>query len=184
MVSSIAKPHNRLLRVRDFTSGLQFLVDTGAMMSLFPPTKHEKQSTPTFDLLAANETPIATYGQRYGVLDLGLGRKFEWIFRVAEVRQPILGWDFLQHFGLSIDSVRGALVDPSTEQQVLGVPCTELTPGLALNLVQDSDTCAYGKILKEFPNLTCPQQASPPRKHSVVHEIPSAHLFSPLKITS
>ncbi|GFW09093.1 hypothetical protein TNCV_3081851 [Trichonephila clavipes] len=47
-------------------------------------------------LLAANSTKILTYRTRCLTLDLGLKRKFNWSFLIADILQPILGADFLE----------------------------------------------------------------------------------------
>ena len=46
---------------------------------------------------------IATYGIRSLSLDLGLHCIFRWVFIIADVKQPILGADFLRNFGLLVD---------------------------------------------------------------------------------
>ncbi|KAK8389351.1 hypothetical protein O3P69_008830 [Scylla paramamosain] len=55
-----------LLWVKDTCSGAQFLVDSGAEVSVVPATEEDRQSQPRteYDLLTANHTPIATYGTR------------------------------------------------------------------------------------------------------------------------
>ena len=54
---------SRLFHVTDSHTGLRFLMDTGAEISVVPPSaldrKHRKDS---FSLQAVNNTPIATYG--------------------------------------------------------------------------------------------------------------------------
>ena len=54
---------SRLFYVTDSLTGLRFLVDTGAEISVVPSSaldrKHHKDS---FSLQAVNNTPIATYG--------------------------------------------------------------------------------------------------------------------------
>ncbi|VDO96479.1 unnamed protein product, partial [Schistosoma curassoni] len=60
------------------------------------------QST-KFSLVAANNTVIKTYGEQSLILDLGLRRRFTWVFIVAEIKQPILGADFLGAYDLLVD---------------------------------------------------------------------------------
>ena len=87
----------RLLYVTDQESRLRSLVDTGLEMSIIPPSKAERTNwQDTFGLLAANNSPIVTYGTRSLMLNLGLRRTFRWVFMIANVRNPILGADFLQ----------------------------------------------------------------------------------------
>ncbi len=51
-------------------------------------------------LTAVNDTSIRTFGQRSLTLNLSLRRSFPWIFIVADLQKPILGADFLRHYGL------------------------------------------------------------------------------------
>uniref|UniRef100_A0A1X7UTK4 Uncharacterized protein n=1 Tax=Amphimedon queenslandica TaxID=400682 RepID=A0A1X7UTK4_AMPQE len=39
---------------------------------------------------------------------------YRWIFTIADVKQPIVGADFLQHHGLLIDIHRKTLIDSQT----------------------------------------------------------------------
>ena len=62
---------HRLLHVTDKTSGVRFLVDTGAEVSVVPPSHVEhKRSQQTFTLQAVNNTAITTYGCKSLTLDL------------------------------------------------------------------------------------------------------------------
>ena len=102
MATSGSGPHlSCLFYVTDRSPGFRFLVDTGAKVSVIPPsaTDHKHQQD-TFSLQAVNNTPIATYGNK---LNLGLHRPFRWIFIIADVKQPIIGTDFLRHVGLVVD---------------------------------------------------------------------------------
>ena len=67
---------SRLFYVTDSLIGLRFLVDTGAEISVVPPSaldrKHRKDS---FSLQAVNNTPIATYGTQLHTLNIGLSCK-------------------------------------------------------------------------------------------------------------
>ncbi|GBM33186.1 hypothetical protein AVEN_83693-1 [Araneus ventricosus] len=62
----------------------------------------------------ANGTRIATFGTKLLSLDLGLRRTLQWPFIVADVTKPIIGADFLQHFGLLMDLKKRCLIDPLT----------------------------------------------------------------------
>ena len=82
----------------------RFLVDTGSEVSAIPPSPPDCRHSPDkLTLMAMNDTPIRTYGKRSLTLNLGLRRSFPWIFIIAEVQKPILGADFLWHFGLLVD---------------------------------------------------------------------------------
>ena len=97
VATSTAVPQTgRLLHVTDRQSRLCFLVDKGLEVSIILPSKSERKNRQdTFGLLAANNSPIVTYGTRSLTLNLGLRRTFRWVFMIANVRKPILGTDFL-----------------------------------------------------------------------------------------
>ncbi|KER23407.1 hypothetical protein T265_08683 [Opisthorchis viverrini] len=46
----------------------------------------------------ANGTRIATYGERFLTIDLGLRRVFKWIFFLADVPTPIIDAGYLTHY--------------------------------------------------------------------------------------
>ena len=98
--SATGRQPSHLLYVTDRTSKLRLLIDTGAEISLVPPT-HRKQNG--FSLQAANGTQIVVYGRRSLTLNLGLQRTFQWIFVIVDVKQPIIRADFLYHFNLLVD---------------------------------------------------------------------------------
>nr|XP_027227272.1 uncharacterized protein LOC113819221 [Penaeus vannamei] len=56
-------PRRRLLYVRDTSSSLCFLVDTGAKVSLLPASHRDKRFPSSRTLEAANTSPINTYGE-------------------------------------------------------------------------------------------------------------------------
>ena len=75
----------RLLHVTDRTSKLNFLVDTGAEVSIIPPTRSDRlRKRESLTLSAVSGTAIATYGQCSLTLNLGLRRTFRWIFVIAD----------------------------------------------------------------------------------------------------
>ena len=82
---------------------MKFLVDTGAAVSVFPPSKQQRLKPCAFTLQAANGSRIKTYGQRSLTLDLGIRRSCQWVFVIADVATPILGADFFHHFGFLVD---------------------------------------------------------------------------------
>ncbi|KAK2575153.1 hypothetical protein KPH14_012672 [Odynerus spinipes] len=71
--------------VSDITTGTQFLIDTGAEVSVIPPsTRGQHRATSSFKLYAANGSAIDTYGDRLVTVNLGLRRPFTWRFIVAK----------------------------------------------------------------------------------------------------
>jgi cleavage and polyadenylation specificity factor subunit 1 len=75
---------SRLLYVMDKHSKTRFLIDTGAEVSVFPATQHDKlYRRKGVSLTAANNSAIHTYAKRELCLDLGLHRKLKWSFLIA-----------------------------------------------------------------------------------------------------
>ena len=140
----------RLFYIRDRTSGVSFLVDTGAEVSVLPPSGPPSSRRPTgFDLRAANNSAIATFGTRSLTLNLGLRRTFRWIFVVADVKNPILGADFLRHYNLLVDVGRNRLLDMLTQLQVQGIVSHDPSPSPTVQPTEPKSE--YEAILLEFP---------------------------------
>lgn len=73
------------------SSTISFLVDTGAVLCVYPRNKlRGPASKDDYDLFAANGTHIATYGTIPVSLNLSLQRDFKWSFVVADVNTPII----------------------------------------------------------------------------------------------
>lgn len=117
------------LCINDQTDKSYYLVDTGADVSVFPYSSGVKANihavcTPT--LYAANGTCIKTYGTLRKHVNLGKRRDFSWNFVIADVKQPILGVDFLAHYGLLVDVKNNELWDKNTElRRVCSVSTSE-----------------------------------------------------------
>lgn len=160
---------SRLLFVLDKTSGHRFLVDTGAEVSVIPSgTDKRRHQTTKYTLQAANGTPIKTFGQQFLSLDLGLRREFPWIFVVADVRKPILGIDFLSHFGLVVDLQAHRLADRTTSLSVLGKVTSIGSIGLRLTSPREPQ---FANLFREYPSICHPTIAFQEVKHGVEHHI-------------
>ena len=161
---------SRRLFVHDSISGCRFLVDTGAEVSVLPPTPTERQHPSShFELHAANRTPIATFGQRLMSLNLGLRRRFNWVFIVADVEQPLLGADFLQHFHLQVDLHGKQLVDGCTSLSVSALLAQSSQPALSPSPLTLEP--AYASLLADFPDIARTNQSEQEVRHSVQHHI-------------
>ncbi|VDM06474.1 unnamed protein product [Schistocephalus solidus] len=64
---------SRFFYITEKSSGLRFLVDTGAEVSAIPPPRRHHLKPSQFSIKAANSTAIHTYGQQ----PLGLRRCFQ-----------------------------------------------------------------------------------------------------------
>ena len=159
---------SRRISVTDKSTGTKFLVDTGADVSVYPASTSDKRVA-EFTLLAANKTPIMTFGEKSMTLNLGLRRTFRWIFIVAGVSQPILGADFLNHFALLVDIKRCRLVDSSTSLSIPGCYSSNPMPSPSFSI--DTKESEFHALLSQFPKITQPRYSVTTVKHDVTHRI-------------
>ena len=91
-----ATGHNcGLLFLRDSVSKRQFLIDTGAEVSVLPATGLDTCTRqPGPPLLATNGSSIRTYGMHKLSFHFA-SNKYQWSFIVINVTRPLLGADFL-----------------------------------------------------------------------------------------
>ena len=123
---------SHLFFVTDKSSGTHFLIDTGADVSVIPPSNTDRSHRQDFCLQAVNNTPIPTYGTRSLTLNLGLRRKLHWGFIIADVQRPIIGADFLHHFSLLVDISNHQLLDGGlTNLRVQGISSDDASPSPA-----------------------------------------------------
>ena len=109
----------RLGLLRDVASGVAYLVDSGAVYSAMPHTSEDPPSGPR--IAAADGSPIPCWGWENVVISCN-GKQFNWRFLKAAVAFPLLGTDFLVHFGLLVDMANMRLVDKSGTTYPLAQP--------------------------------------------------------------
>lgn len=156
------------LCVSDSNSGYKFLVDTGADISVLPVSKKNRQ-TPSnrFKLYAANGTEIKTYGVKTLVLTLQLRRSFRWDFVVADVKQPILGADFLSYHKLLVDLSTKRLIDQVNECNITVSIVSSKQPSIKTLCSKHP----YYNVIAAYPDITRPTSFNDPPKHSILHYI-------------
>ena len=120
-------------------------------------------------MAAANKSVIPTFGSKILSLDIGLRRDFTWRFIIADTTQAILGLDFLEHYGLSLDLKGRRLRDPLTQLHTVGTITsqTSLSPGL----LKPEASPQFAKLLAEYPSLTRPSDNLPAVQTGVQHHI-------------
>ena len=161
-------PPSRLFFVTDPKMHTRYLVDTGSEVSTIPPYPADRRRSPDkLTLMAVSDTPIHTYGKRSLTLDFGLRRLLPWIFVIADVQKPILGADFLRHFGLWVDMQQRQLIDSQTQLHIQGVIST--TPSPSPSICPKDTNNPYLTLLSEFPALTQVCSLDTPIKHDVTH---------------
>jgi cleavage and polyadenylation specificity factor subunit 1 len=167
--SGFQAQQGRLFTIKDPLTKLTFLIDTGAVVSIVPPSSLDRLKAPEFNLQAVNGTPIATYGTRSLTLSLGLRQTFNWIFVIAAIKQPILGADFLHSFDLLLDVKHKRIFSNTTSISAL---CTRALNGLKHSPISYiSSQATKHPILKQFPQLFTQHNDCVPVKHSVQHHI-------------
>ena len=115
---------SKSLYVADKHNKCNYLIDTGAVVSVLPKSCANRTSDAACLLLvAANNTTINTYGNCRRVVDVGLKQDYAWTFIVGDVKQPIIGADFLIHYSLLVDLKSRCLRDMRTG---LAIPATYL----------------------------------------------------------
>ena len=146
VASATAGPLDPQLFITDVNTGRRFLVDTGAQVSVIPPTwfeRHQIQCAPPPPLQAANGTSITTYGSRNVSLRFN-ETTYDARVIIADVKHPWLGADVFRRHNLLVDLNGQRLIEADT---YLSCPCstsrvakTELAP-----IEQDSN--GFRKVL-------------------------------------
>lgn len=149
---------SRRLFFTDRCTKTRFLIDTGADLCVYPRVQLLQPSGKSaYELFAANGTIISTYGTVTLNLNFGLRRDFTWRFVVAVVEKPIIGADFLAHFGLLVDLQKQRLLD----QFECDVPSIRTITG----------SSPFHELLQRFPEITRPDGTTRTVQHSTKHHI-------------
>lgn len=157
------------LKIHDKSTNIGYLIDTGADVSVIPfnrSTGYYKSTN--IKLFAANGTEIKIYGTTTQKVNIGLRRDFLWTFLIADVTTPIIGADFLTHFGLLIDLKGNKMIDPLSgiHSTCMKIELKESTDYKTHNL-----NSVYDDILNEFKCITMLPPPGSSTSTSVVHQI-------------
>lgn len=144
-------PTSRRLTIRDPTTGLKFLIDSGSDVSIVPTSGRGRRADGP-KLFAANNSVIETYGEKKLTISLGLRRPFTWTFILANTESAIIGADFLHNFHLLIDIRKGKLIDSDTKLSVKG--STVVSKVGSVYTVNPKSK--FYDLLKQFATLTTP----------------------------
>lgn len=155
------------LTLSDNKTGIPYLIDTGADVSVIPRSFVEQPvSNSHFKLHAANNTVIDTYGQKLVCVDIGLRRPFYWNFIIVDVRQTIIGADFLHYYQLVVDLRQRRVTDGQT--QLYRFVKLVQTPSTKISTISTLQDTPYGELLREFKDVTVPSLF---RKSQLSHNI-------------
>jgi hypothetical protein len=154
-----------LLFLQDNSSGVKYLVDTGATVSMLPgPSSAGRSAHP---LETVNGAPIATGGERRLNLSFSTTSaavfNYTWDFLDGEVSGPLIGNDFIK--------ANNWCVDPANNCVRILQSNTVFPASAALSLgkaaaVLPSD-CE--QLISKFPEVTADDQPFPPAAHGVQH---------------
>ena len=160
-----------LLHVKDTRRNEQWLVDGGALLSILPPTRQQRRLGPSgAQLRAANGTEISCYGNVTRTLTIGQ-TDFEFSFTVADVKNRIIGADFLAHFYLAPNHRDALLINL---QDFSTLPATHARDAVSspVNFISNVDD-PFFKLLDEYPDIQTPTFTIKEPKHGVRHHIPT-----------
>ena len=163
-----SSPRHTLLHVFDSNSNQYFLVDTGSALSIVPPSRSDRNQNGNQRLVAANGTPIKSFGTRRMELRLGL-QKYSWKFIIADVTQPIIGGDFLRSHSLLVDLARERVIRSDNYKVITGSASPRTSPQIA----SLSAVGPFATLLLSRPALTTPTFSNASPKHGVLHRIPT-----------
>lgn len=171
-VNAVSGQTGNLLHVWDTKTKRRYLVDGGALLSILPPTSAQRVAGPNgTQLKAANGTIIKCYGTSKETVTIG-NQAFLFEFTIADVKQPILGADFLANFSLAPNHRDGSLINLDT-LSTLPATLAKGVPSNPINYVDIADD-PYYKVLHSFPSILTPNFRVVEPKHGVRHHIPTS----------
>ena len=174
-VNNVAGQKNEnsyLLHITDNKTGDKYLVDGGALLSILPPTPHQRLKGPTTTKLkAANGTNIDCFGSVTNTIQIGTNC-FEFEFVVADVQCRILGADFLAKYYLAPNH-RDALLLNLQDYSTLPAEHARGFKSNPINFVSQLDDPFYN-LLDKYPQICTPSFTLKQPQHGVEHHIPTS----------
>merc|ERR1739844_461506 len=161
------QPKSILLHIKDSMSGAHFLVDTGAEVSIIPPTSKDLSRPTRMNLIAANGSRIKSFGTRQRSIKID-NQLYNWRFHIADVQQSILGADFLHSRGFLVDLKGRRIIQPDKLQIINGI--LKEVPSSICNITK-ANSNEFAKLLQGRPELTTPTFSLEAPKHGVKHFI-------------
>ena len=143
-------------------------MDTGSALSILPPGHSVSTKPNNQPLIAANGTPIKSFGTRQIELQLGL-QKYTWRFIIAAVTQPIIGGDFLRSHSLLVDLANERLIRTDNLKMIKG----SRSPHGSFHIASLTSSDKFTSLLRNRSGLTTPTFSCSLPKHGVQHRIPT-----------
>lgn len=160
-----------LLVVKDGISGKDFLIDTGAEVSLIAASSTDIAAHSSLasepSLKAANGSSIRTFGTAELTISFQ-GKRFRHKFIIADVHRPLIGADFLLKHELLVDLPGQRLLKAGSLTPFAGSVQLSDTPALGAALVTSD---SFHQLLQEHPKLMQADFARHEPKHQVTHHI-------------
>ena len=153
-VDAVAGQPGYLLHVTDKLKKQKWLVDGGAVVSIVPSTAADKVRGPNgVGLRAANGTSIKCYGSSIQTIQIGQ-QTFTYEFTIADVKQRIIGSDFLAFFYLAPNHRDGLLLNL---QDYTSLPAEHAHGAISssINFVTQLEDPCY-KLLDSHPEIITP----------------------------
>jgi hypothetical protein len=157
-----AFPTKNLIFLKDSKNNLNFLVNSGASISILPHLSSAPPTGPHLVGANGNVVPVSF-----------AGHDFEFNFFLAAIATPIIGMDFLTKFELSIIPAKRQVLQAASDRTL-----TQASTNSFVNPRSPETAAAVAslkpqvqKLLEEFPSLLCPSAAPPKPLHGVVHHI-------------
>ena len=130
-------------------------------MSLWPPSKTTSViGRSSIRLIAANGTPIKSFGQQRRTIKIG-GKFYSFVFLLAQVPRPTLGLDFLLHFKMNIDLGTRQLGHSGIQTRLSSA--TSAISGIKVV----SSGSPFMSILREFPEVKDAKLSYSTARHGV-----------------
>ena len=170
-VNAVPGHKGELLFVHDTNNDIKWLIDSGALYSIVPPTLAQRAKGPQDNhLQAANGSSIACFGYVEKTLTFG-SKTFTFDFVVADVKHHIIGADFLAEHYLAPNQRDGSLLDLSSFNSIPAVLARGETPAHVTFINEVNDP--YYRLLDQYPDVTTPSFTLKDVKHGIRHHIPT-----------
>ena len=137
--------------VVDGASGSLCLLDSGSHISLWPASPNCNLTwSANLRLVSTKGMPIKSFGSVWREVKIDQ-KLYSFVFIIAEIARPILGMDFLQKFGMSLDLANQQLLHSGTSTAFTSGPGRQAVSGI--NVISElADTAE--KLLARFPEIT------------------------------
>ena len=113
--------------------------------------------------MAANGTSIRNFGTALRKIKIDQ-KSYSFRFIFAEISRPIIGMDFLQAFGMTLNFAKGQLLHSGTVTQFSSTSKTPTVSGISVSSEFDK---TVRQLLSEFPEITDVNRATRQHKHQV-----------------